>query len=141
MTPLHPRGMVGASGRSGHACSERERASTMPDTQSTEKRKHPRAVLSCPISLFTQAGELVVQGKTHDISDGGALLPAPVEKLPRIDQMTNVAFSVPRSTTCTYMLEDFSCEAKVVRHQPMLDDSMAGVALQFEVPQDLGLDV
>lgn len=113
----------------------------MPDTYGHEKRKHRRAVLRCPISLYTQDGELVAQGKTHDISDGGALLPAPVEKLPRIDQMTNVAFAVPRSTTCTYMLEDFACGAKVVRHQPMLDDSMAGVALQFEESQDLGLDV
>ena len=113
----------------------------MPDTYGYEKRKHPREVLSCPISLYTQGGELVAQGKTHDISDGGALLPLAVENLPKIEQMTNGAFSVPRSTTCTYMLEDFACDAKVVRHQPMLDDAMAGVALQFETPQDLSLEV
>ena len=51
-----------------------------------------------------------------------------------------ISFAVPRSTANTYMLEDFSAQARVLRHQPLRNADLAGVAVQFVQPIDLGLE-
>jgi len=106
-----------------------------------ERRENPRTDLSCPVSLYNRAGELIARAKTVNVSDGGMLVSIPVSALPKLEDRANVALSVPRSTPTTYMLEDFACAARVVRHQPMVDDAFAGVALAFDEPQDLCLEV
>ena len=106
-----------------------------------ERRASARMALSCPVSLYDRAGDLLVRSKTVNLSDGGLLVSVPVETLGRLGESTNVALSVPRSTPTTYMLEDFACPARVVRHQPMVDEQFAGVALAFEEPQELSLQV
>jgi hypothetical protein len=106
-----------------------------------ERRGNPRLDLACPASLYNRAGELIVRTKTVNVSDGGLLVAVPVQELGRLEEHANVAFSVPRSTATTYMLEDFACPARIVRHQPMVDDDFAAVALAFEKPQDLSLAV
>jgi hypothetical protein len=61
--------------------------------------------------------------------------------VPRVNERVRVVLAVPRSTPNTYMLEEVSCEATVVRHQPLEDNSVVGVAIRFQPPQDLGLEV
>jgi len=109
--------------------------------KTAERRASPRMALCCPVSLYDPAGELLVQSRTVNISDGGLLVSVPVKTLGQLAESANVAFSVPRSTPTTYMLEDFACAARVLRHQPMVDDQFAGVALVFEESQQLSLAV
>lgn len=105
----------------------------------SERRQSPRVRLACPAKLVSSSGQLLVQTKTVDISDGGALLPVRFDELPPIGSAVRVDFSVPRFTTNTYMLEPHTVEARVLRHQPLKDDRYAATAVQFEKRQPLSL--
>ena len=110
-------------------------------TQHAERRKHKRHDLSCPIRLFSQAGEQIAAGKTLNISDGGALVPVPGHILPRLRESVNLTVSVPRSTANTYMLEDFACCATVLRHEVVAADDQAYLAMEFVRPLHLAIEV
>ena len=110
--------------------------------QKVERRRHERFDLSCTTEIFSSEGRLLARTKTVNVSDGGALLSVPADSLPSFDgQDVNISFDVPRSTPNTYMLEEFSAKAKVLRSQPANDDSLAGVAIQFFRPVNLALRV
>jgi len=106
-----------------------------------ERRKHKRFRIGCPIRFFDRGGKEFTQGKTADISDGGVFAPVPIRFMAEIGQDVNVTISVPRSTPNTYMLEDFASQAKVIRHMAMQDSEHVGLALQFERPLDLAIEV
>ena len=78
---------------------------------------------------------------TANISDGGAFLSAAADGLPAVDGICQVRFALPRTTPNTRMLEDVSCEARVVRHQGPKGGRAAGVGLQFSTPLDLMIEV
>ena len=105
-----------------------------------ERRKHKRHRISCPLAMHRTGEKEPVKGKTVDLSDGGAMLPIPIKFVPRVSERVRVVLALPRSTANTYMLEEVACEARVVRHQPMEDNTVVGVALQFSPTQDLGLE-
>ena len=106
-----------------------------------ERRKHKRHRIACPLSILRSGAKEPLQGKTLDVSDGGAILPIPIKAVPRVSERVRVVLAIPRSTANTYMLEEVPVEARVVRHQPMEDNSVVGIALQFSPAQDLGLEV
>ncbi len=107
----------------------------------SEKRRYVRKDLSCPVTLLDAKGLESTSLKTVNISDGGALVSIPLDRLPDCDEKLKLSLSVPRSTSNTFMLEDFETEGMVVRHQPLRDDRFAGVALKFAKPVKLGLEV
>jgi c-di-GMP-binding flagellar brake protein YcgR len=109
--------------------------------RTAERRENPRTDLRCAVSLYNRAGKLIVRAKTVNISDGGMLVSIPVRALPKLEDHADATLSVPRSTPTTHMLEDFACPVRVVRHQPMVDERFAGVALAFDEPQELSLEV
>jgi len=104
-----------------------------------ERRKHSRQELPCPITLHCD-GQTPCRSTAFNISNGGVFLTLPTAALPQRECEVEILFSVPRSTPNTYMLEEFTCKAKVIRHQPLADDAQAGLALQFLSPQPLMLD-
>jgi c-di-GMP-binding flagellar brake protein YcgR len=106
-----------------------------------ERRKFKRHNIGCAVALQRPASQGPVASKTVDVSDGGALLVIPIKNVPRLSERVNVVLALPRSTANTYMVEEVACEARVVRHQPMEDDEVVGVALQFNPVQKLGLEV
>ncbi len=105
-----------------------------------EKRKFKRTVLPCPIEISDEQGNLLAKTQTVNISDGGALIQLPLEALPTFNSEVNLNFSVPRSTPNTYMLEECNCGGRVVRHQPMLEESEVCIAVEFSKPLDLVLE-
>lgn len=109
--------------------------------RTSEQRKHRRTEIACPASVFDRSGRLQAKGRTMNLSDGGACVSVPIDRLPRIHDRVNVTFSVPRSTPNTYMLEEFASPADVVRHEPLEDTALVAVAIQFERPMDLALEV
>ena len=109
--------------------------------KTAERRKHKRHQMSCPLSILRAGEKEPLQGKTVDLSDGGALLPIPIKVIPRVSERVRVVLAIPRTTANTYMVEEIPVEARVVRHQPMEDNSVVGIALQFSTPQDLGLEL
>ncbi len=111
------------------------------DNRQAERRKHRRFELSCPIRLIDDAGGTVAAARTLDISDGGVFIPLPPDSLPKCRKALKVGLSVPRQTANTFMLEEFSCEGRVLRHQPLADGRSAGVAIQFAKPMKLSLEV
>lgn len=106
-----------------------------------EQRQHSRLKVECPVSFFTRSGELVAKGKSLDMSDGGTYVSVPAKAVDRIKGRVNLTFSIPRSTENTYMLEDFACQADVIRQKPLADKKLAGVAIAFTSPMDLSLEV
>ena len=109
--------------------------------RASERRRHKRLELKCPITMAAAAGEPIGRSRTANISDGGALVYLPAGELPACGSEVDLAISVPRRTANTYMLEEFASRAKVLRHQPPGDDPAAAVAFQFAEPLALGLEV
>ena len=77
------------------------------------------------------------------MSDGGALLQAPADQELAPGEPVKLLLRVPRSTPNTYMLEDFSSGANVVRRQPAADAAGPGqyLAVRFSEPLSLELAV
>lgn len=105
-----------------------------------ERRRSKRLALSCPVKVISEGGKVVAQTKALNISDGGVFLSLPIEALPGCGCTVKLDLSVPRFTPNTYMLEDVTCQAKVLRHQPLVDETLAGAALQFDPPVNLALE-
>ena len=106
-----------------------------------ERRAHKRFTVPCPSEIADLKGADSIKGKALNLSDGGLLMAMPVETLPARNSVVRVNFSLPRSTLNTYMLEDVACKAEVIRHEPMKDESLAGVALKFTEPISLMIEV
>ena len=106
-----------------------------------ERRKYKRTQLTCPARLLDGEGNVLAKSTTSNLSDGGAFLAVPIDHLPRRGSRLTIGLSVPRSTANTYMLEEFSSPARVVRHEPMQDDTLAGVGVRFDGPIQLQLEV
>lgn len=105
--------------------------------QGSERRQHARHDLSCPVSIHNPGGELLFQAKTFNLSDGGMFVSAPVESLGKLGKKINISLRLPRATANTFMFEDVASHANVIRHQPLDDHALAGVALAFVKPLDL----
>jgi c-di-GMP-binding flagellar brake protein YcgR len=111
------------------------------DRQGIDRRRHKRHRVACAAAIQRSTVAEPVKSKTIDVSDGGAMLAIPVKVVPRLSERVRVVLALPRSTPNTYMVEEISMDALVIRHQPMEADDVVGVALQFQVPKDLGLEV
>jgi hypothetical protein len=106
--------------------------------EGSERRRHTRYRVPCPVRLSSgPAGEAA--GKTANVSDGGLLVALPRQALPACGSLVDVLLRVPRSTPNTYMLEEFTSRARVVRHET--SGSRASAALQFLHPLDLAVEV
>lgn len=105
-----------------------------------ERRQHPRHSLSCPARLVDETGRHLASGKTVNISDGGLLMPIAPEAAPQPGQQLDLKLSVPRSTPNTFLMQTFIAKAIVVRHDQS-DDGTGRVAVRFEPPLDLDLEV
>jgi len=106
-----------------------------------ERRRYKRQNLPCPTVVELSDGLALGSTRTINISDGGVLITLPADALPDPGTEVKVTFSVPRTTPNTYMLEQFSCGARVVRLAPVPDGGHTGVGLQFDQPMDLMLEV
>ena len=95
--------------------------------------------LHCPVKLM---GETTchVPAAAIDLSDGGMLLSLAAEAAPPVGSAWHVRLAVPRTTSNTYMLEEFLCEGLVLRHQKLKETGRAAVALRFASPLHLDLD-
>ena len=106
-----------------------------------ERRKHKRHEVSCPATLTQDDGRLIASGKTANVSDGGAFFFTSAGDLVNLDGRLILKLAVPRKTANTYMLEDFSLPAHVVRRNQSYGQTLTGIALEFTSPVDLGLEV
>jgi len=106
-----------------------------------ERRAHKRFAVPCCSEIADLNRDQTIKGKALNLSDGGLLMAMPIEAVPPRDSVVRVNFSLPRSTPNTYLLEDVACKAKVIRHEPMKDASLAGVALKFTEPISLMIEV
>lgn len=106
-----------------------------------ERRQHRRQDLLCPMVVELSGGDALGSTRTINISDGGVLIALPSDALPAPGTEVKVTFSVPRSTPNTYMLEQFACSGQVVRQDSFPDEELTGVALRFDHPIDLMLEV
>lgn len=107
-----------------------------------ERRIHKRWPIACPVSILSQSGQVLLRAKTANISDGGAYMILPVDKLGGGDLPARFAveLSVPHATPNTYMIEEFRARATVVRAEPLIDADQAGLALSFAEPLRLEMD-
>ncbi|MFP4052308.1 MAG: PilZ domain-containing protein [Phycisphaerae bacterium] len=106
-----------------------------------DRRQHKRYDLACPVVLLRGKSDVLARTKTVNISDGGALVPMYESAMPETGTKLHVRFSVPRSTSNSYMLEGFSSEATVIRQDPRDEESPPCVGLKFEPPLSLAIEV
>ena len=104
-----------------------------------ERRQYKRHPLGCPAHLADETGTCLLAGKTVNISDGGLIMPAP-EAAAQPGQQLDLKLSIPRSTPNTFLMQAFTAKAIVVRHD-LSDDDAGRVAVRFEPPLDLDLEV
>jgi len=102
-----------------------------------ERRRHRRFELTCPIVVTDAQGNELLRTRTVNISDGGALV-EPHEQAVHVGQTVGVDLHLPRSTANTFMYEQVSSEARVVRHHPLADAEAP--ALTFIEPLKLDLE-
>ena len=105
-----------------------------------ERRRHKRFALGCPITLADAEGTEGLKSKTVNVCDGGAFLAVPAKVVPPKDRKLTVRLLVPRTTPNTYLLEEFTSEAHVVRHDMLEDNASVGLALRFTQPLTLDLE-
>ncbi|MGB2823308.1 MAG: PilZ domain-containing protein [Phycisphaerae bacterium] len=108
---------------------------------SYERRRHKRYEVACPVSLAGDEADAPARSKGINISDGGMLFPLHGKGVPGVGARVHVDFSIPRSTPNTFLMEEFSSKAIVVRAEPAGGRRPARVALRFEQPMDLGIEV
>ena len=108
---------------------------------SFEQRRHKRHELACPVSLPADDPGASPRPKTVNISNGGVLLPVSGEAAPPVGSRLRVRFAVPRATPNTFLFEDFAAEAVVVRAETDGEENPVRVALRFETPIHLGIEV
>ncbi len=106
-----------------------------------ERRAHKRYPISCPVVITDREGNELFQTKTLNISNGGALMSVPIERTIPLGRSVRLLLRLPRSTPNTFMYEEVSSDAQVVRHQPMVDFSQAAAAVKFSKPLNLSLEV
>ena len=106
-----------------------------------ERRRHKRHDIAVKVVIIKPNDGQAVSVKASDISDGGVFLAAPAKSVMPQGQTVDMKMYIPRSTANTYMLEEVVSNACVLRHQMLDDNSQVGMALKFDQPLDLGLEV
>jgi len=106
-----------------------------------ERRQHQRYALECPLRLTDAGGGVLATGRGINVSDGGMLFPVPPDAAPRPGAEVHLSFSLPRSTPNTFLLEEIDCPAVVVREEPSDAPGPVRVAVRFERPLDLAIEV
>ena len=106
-----------------------------------ERRIHTRIELSCPLEVADDRGRELFRIRTMNVSSGGLYLETPVSNLPEdgVPDEVQLRLSIPRSTPNTFMLEDFTTAARVLRSEPLCEGDAAGIAIQFLQPLALNL--
>ena len=103
----------------------------------TERRKHARFDVPCRLRIERRDAP-ALRTRTLNVSDGGALFPAPAA--PGVGEAFHVRLSVPRETSNTFFLEQFAVRARVVRQEARRGSGEAtAVAVEFERPLHLDL--
>ncbi len=88
----------------------------------------------CPVALQAEDGLALVKARTENVSEGGAYLiiargDLPVAVLP---EQVDVTLAIPRTTPNTYLLEQFTAHASIIRTDKDSGTGSAGVALRFQ---------
>ncbi len=105
-----------------------------------ERRAYKRFDLTCPVVVTDTAGKELLHTKTLNFSNGGALLTAPIEDTIPLGQPVHIDVRLGRSTANTFMFENVSTDANILRHEPMKDNSSVATAMKFTKPLQLGLE-
>jgi c-di-GMP-binding flagellar brake protein YcgR len=98
-------------------------------TSGTDRRKHPRAEIICPVIIQTK--RTVISGETQNISAGGALIRC--RKLIRPNQVMNMFISV------SLLNPRVSVSAKVIRSNISYSANEAGtydIGVEFRAVSD-----
>jgi len=109
--------------------------------QQRERRREPRTGVTCPVAISGGQGRRETRGNTVNVANGGALITMPITALPDVGRRVDLTVSVPRCTPNTRMVEQIAAAATVVRHEPMLDDRLAGMAVRFEQEMNFAFEV
>ena len=107
----------------------------------SERREYTRTDVVCAVVVSDEANSERTTGKALNLSDGGAMFTIPMNTLVELAPSVRMTLSVPRETANTRMHEEVTTEATVVRHEPMVDQDIAGVAVRFSAPIDLQIEV
>jgi c-di-GMP-binding flagellar brake protein YcgR len=104
----------------------------------SERRRHRRVRLACPVWFIGEDGTTVLRCRTQDVSNSGALAILPTGSAPQIGQRVCLRMALPYETRDTYVLTSYEGHATVVRTCPSdQEDNAVGVGLQFEKAMDL----
>ena len=106
-----------------------------------EQREHPRIPVTWPVRLFDDNnGRQILQTRTIDLSNGGALVEMPPEELVEVGDLLRVELvAPPPEGSGEGAVRHLWCRARVVRHHPCKGAEQTGVAMEFQQLLNLGL--
>ena len=107
-----------------------------------ERRKHQRFELPIPVAILGDDGRVLVKGTTASISDGSLMLFMSAKVAPKLDSIVEVRLSIlePPKAGCPDQAKEITCKARVIRHRPIDEGRLIGVAMQYLEPLDLKLE-
>ena len=107
-----------------------------------ERRKYQRFELPIPVEILGYDGRVLVKGTTAVISDGSLMMFISAKVAPKLDSIVEVRLSIlePHQEGCPDRAKEILCKARVVRHRPIDEGRLIGVAMQYLQPLDLKLE-
>lgn len=99
-----------------------------------ERRRSSRRAMVFPVAIVDGQGRPLTQGQSADLSRQGMLVSVPVKSLPRLGARVELQMKLPRQSP-RHLPPDIL--GRVVRHMPLQDERLAGLAVEFDEPIDL----
>lgn len=104
---------------------------TMAKRTKKDCRKSPRRALTCPVTLYSDCGEMVTTIDRGNLSDGGMYLAMSADTAPKVGSRVEMTFCLPRADQA---VEIVAADAKVIRRDRARGRRPLGVAMQFTRP-------
>jgi len=106
-------------------------------TETPQERRHfPRHNVACPIKILDRSGGVSFETKTANLSRGGALFYVAANRAPKANSTIEIGLSAPGADG---KMDQFCCQAVVIRLQESQMPGQVGVAVAFTCPLPLKL--
>jgi len=101
-----------------------------------DRRRFPRYDVTYPVRILDRSGRVSFETKTANLSRGGALFYVPADRAPKANSTIEIGLSAPGADG---KMDQFCCQAVVIRLQESQMPGQVGVAVAFTCPLPLKL--
>lgn len=99
-----------------------------------DNRRHPRKIAAWPAWVRFHRSAKFLEGRTHDVSDGGAYIVMPIDDSADESEHVEYVLGVPGKEGDSLAVETINGEATVMR---VVKGEDGGLAIRFDSERDL----